>query len=304
MIIAFIGDNGHSKEQAAKELIASFTGLHGAVAIDKLSGEDINLANLKEAISTLPFLSARRLVVVRNLSANKELADNIEDIHKSMADTTDLVIIESHLDSRNKYQTNLRALAEIREFNHLQGEELANWVVEQVKKLGGQITGSLANTLIERIGVNHQLLVNELTKLVLYQSQITLETINLLTVRSPQSSIFAMLDAAFDGKTAKALQLYAEQRALGMEPAAILSMIIWQIHILNIVKAANSMPANEIATQAKLSPFVVRKNQAAAKRITNQKLEQMLDLTIETDKMLKQTSVNADDALQSLIMAF
>jgi hypothetical protein len=30
----------------------------------------------------------------------------------------------------------------------------------------------------------------------------------------------------------------------------------------------------------------------------------LLNLTIETDKMLKQTSANDDDALQALIMAF
>ena len=304
MIVAFIGDNSHAREQAAKEFIDSFAGLHGAIAIDKFAGEDINLAILKEAISTLPFLSARRLVVVRDLGSNKELVENFADINKSVADTTDLIIIESHLDSRNKYQSNLKAVAEIREFIHLQGSELTNWVIEQTKKLGGQISHEVANALISRVGANHQLLVNELTKLVLYQPEITLETISLLTVRSPQSSIFAMLDAAFDGKTAKALQLYAEQRALGMEPAAILAMIIWQLHILNIVKAANAMPANEIASQAKLSPFVVRKNMNVAKQITNQKLEQLLDLTIETDKMLKSTSVNADDALQTLITAF
>lgn len=304
MVIAFIGDNSHSREQAAKEFIASFSGMHGAVAIDKFAGEDINTATLKEAVSTLPFLSARRLVIVRDLGSNKDLAENFESICQSVADSTDLVIVESRLDSRSKYQNILKKEAEVREFAHMQGQELVDWIIEQVKKLGGQIGRNEANILIERVGVNHQLLINELTKLILYKPQITLETIKLLTVRSPQSSIFAMLDAAFDGKTPKALQLYAEQRALGMEPAAILAMIIWQLHILNIVKAAGTMPANDIASKAKISPFVVRKNQSIAKNISNQKLEQLLDLTIKTDKMLKRTSVNADDALQALIMAF
>jgi DNA polymerase-3 subunit delta len=304
MIVAFIGDNGHSKEQAAKEFTASFNDLHGAVAIDKLAGEDINLAALTEAISTLPFLSARRLVVVRDLGANKELADSIVAIAASVADTTDLVIVESHLDSRSKYLDNLKKVAEIREFTHLQGEELVNWVIEQTRKLGGQIDRRLAAALIDRLGVNHQLLASELTKLILYQPQITAETIQQLTARSPQSSVFAMLDAAFNGDVAQALALYREQRALGMEPAAILGMIVWQLHILNIIKAAGAMSPNQIATEAKLSPFVVRKNLNAARRISSQKLTHLLNLTIETDKLLKQTSANDDDALQALIMAF
>lgn len=304
MIVAFIGDNGYAREQAAREFVVSFTNLHGAVAVDKLAGEDIDIAALTEAVSTVPFLSARRLVVVRDLGGNKDLADKIDAICKNVADTTDLVIVESHLDNRSKYLTNLKKLAEIREFTHLQGEELVTWVVEQTQKLNGQITRSLAIALIDRVGVNHQLLINELTKLVLFQPQITLDSISQLTVRSPQSSVFAMLDAAFGGDTAKALKLYSEQRALGMEPIAILGMIVWQLHILNIVKAAGSIPPAEIASEAKLSPFVVRKNLGTARRISSQKLEYLLNLTIETDKMLKQTSANDDDALQALIMAF
>ena len=80
MFIAFVGDNGHSREQAAKEFIANFVDLHGAVAVDRLAGEDINIADLSEAISTSPFLSARRLVVVRDFAANKELSDNLAKI--------------------------------------------------------------------------------------------------------------------------------------------------------------------------------------------------------------------------------
>jgi DNA polymerase-3 subunit delta len=304
MIVAFIGDNGYAREQAAKEFVGSFTNLHGAVAVDKLAGEDIDIAALTEAVSTVPFLSARRLVVVRDLGSNKILADKLDAVCKNVADTTDLIIIESHIDNRSKYLSNLKKLAEVREFIHLQGDELVNWVVEQAQKLKGQITRSLAMALIDRVGVNHQLLINELTKLILFQPQITLDTIKQLTVRSPQSSVFAMLDAAFAGDTAKALKLYSEQRALGMEPIAILGMIVWQLHILNIVKAAGSIPPAQIASEAKLSPFVVRKNLGTARRISGQKLERLLDLTIETDKMLKQTSANDDDALQTLIMAF
>jgi DNA polymerase-3 subunit delta len=304
MIVTFIGDNGHAREQAAKEFTASFVNLHGAVAVDKLAGEDIDMATLTEAVSTVPFLSARRLVVVRDLGSNKDLAENIETICKNVADTTDLIIVESHLDNRSKYLTNLKKVTEVREFTHLQGEELVTWVVEQAQKLKGQIARNVAVALIDRVGVNHQLLMNELAKLILFEPQITPETISQLTVRSPQSSVFAMLDSAFAGDTAKALKLYSEQRALGMEPIAILGMIIWQLHILNIVKSAGSINPNEIASEAKLSPFVVRKNLGTARRISSQKLEHLLDLTIETDKMLKQTSANDDDALQALIMAF
>lgn len=304
MIIAFIGDNSHAREQAAKEFIGSFSGMHGSVAIDKFAGEDIDFATLNEAVSTLPFLSARRLIIVRDLGGNKELATKLENLCKNVADTTDFVLMESQIDNRSKFLSELKKNTEVREFTHLQGEDLVKWVLEQAKKLGGKIDRKVAFALIDRVGVNHQLLASELEKLILYQPEVTLETLQTLTVRSPQSSVFAMLDAAFSGNTALALKLYREQRALGMEPAAILGMIVWQLHILNTVKAAKSMQPNQIASEAKISPFVVRKNLSTANRLSAQKIMQLLDLTIETDKLLKRTSANDDDALQALIMTF
>jgi DNA polymerase-3 subunit delta len=304
VILAFIGDNGHAREQAATEFIAGFVGVHGAMAVDKFAAEELDYATLSDAVATIPFLSPRRLVIIRDLSANKLLAEQLEQIMTVVADTTDLVIIEGHVDGRSKYLSNLRKLTEVREFTTLDGDELIGWVVDITKSLGGEITMSLAGQLVDRVGTNQQLLANELTKLVLYQPQITSDSIIELTAYTPQGSIFAMLDAAFAGNVGTALKLYAEQRTQGMEPQAILGMVTWQLHILTLVKAAGSMPANDIASRAKLSPFVVRKNQTNARRINNHKMIELLEKAVEIDKIIKTTGVNTDDAVQSLIISF
>lgn len=304
MIIAFIGDNGYDKELAAKEYIAGFIGVHGAVAVDKFAGEDLTTSMLSGAITTMPFLSPRRMVVVRDYGSNKELAEKFESIAAMVADTTDLVIIEDHVDGRSKYLSNLKKIAEVREFLHLDGDALTNWVVSHAKQFGGSIGSKEAQHLIDRIGTNQQLIASELTKLILYSPSITNESIDELTALTPQSSIFAMLDAAFSGNAPQALNLYNEQRTQGMEPQAILGMITWQLHTLTIVKAAGSMPANDIASRAKLSPFVVRKNQSNAKRLSDHRVVALLEQAINTDRMMKTTRVNADDAVQALILSF
>ncbi|MFO0881908.1 MAG: DNA polymerase III subunit delta [Candidatus Saccharimonadales bacterium] len=304
MILAFIGDNGHAREQAAREFIDAFIGMHGTVAVDRFSGEELELSTLTDAISSIPFLSERRLVIVRDFSTNKQLTEQFEAISQSVADAVDFVIIEGHVDGRSKYLSTLKKLAEVREFSHLEGDDLVAWVVEQTRNLKGTISRSSAQALIERVGTNQQLLANELAKLVLYNPDITSESIQNLTAYAPQSSIFTMLDAAFAGKVGDALKLYAEQRMQGMEPQAILGMVVWQLHSLAIVKTADSMSAGDIASSAKMSPFVVRKNQTTAKRLSDAKLLQLFEHAIATDTMLKSTSVNADDAVRTLITSF
>lgn len=304
MIVAFVGDNSHAREQAAKEFINDFASVYGAMAIDHLDGETIDKAQFIDAVATLPFLSPRRLVIVRDLSANRGLSDELESVASALADSTDLVIIENRLDQRGRYLNNLKKLTDFREFEHLEGEQLINWIIDQAKVLGGKINFATAQTLVDRVGSNHQLLINELQKLILYQPEISGLTIQLLTSYSPQSSIFAMLDAAFGGDTATALKLYNEQRVQGMEPQAILGMIAWQLHALSVVKAGHGFTPKEIAEKSRLSPFVIRKNQANAQRISEKKLIRLLELAVATDKRIKTSTVSPDDAVQALIMSF
>jgi DNA polymerase-3 subunit delta len=304
MIIAFIGDNAPVREQAAKEFVSGFTNIHGNVAVDRFIGEEVEASALNDALSTMPFLSPRRMVVVRDLSANKTLAEDFEKIAKSIAVTTDFVLIEGHIDNRSRYLKSLMQVADVREFANLDGEALINWVVDFVRSLGGKISQRSAEFLVDRIGTNHQLLSTELKKLVLYDPTVTTETIQLLTAYSPKSSVFAMLDAALAGDVSKALKLYAEQRSQGMEPQAILGMITWQLHILSLVKTAGDMKPSEIAKTTKLNPFVVRKNQSNVNRITLGKLASLLERAINTDRQMKSSPVNPDDAVQTLIMAF
>ena len=304
MILAFIGDNGHAREQAAREFIDGFIGVHGTVAVDKFNGDELDSATLSDAISSIPFLSERRLVVVRDLSVNKQLAEQIDTIAPVVADEVDFIIIEGHVDGRSKYLSSLKNVAEVREFTHLEGDELVGWLVSQAATAGGSLSPKVAAVLIDRVGTNQQLLANELNKLLLFNPNITIDSVTELTAYMPQSSIFAMLDAAFSGRIADALQLYNEQRVQGMEPQAILAMVVWQLHALTLVKAGHNLSVADIASQAKMSPFVVRKNQTNARRLSDHKLVQLLEQAIKTDRLLKTSRVNSDDAIQTLLTAF
>lgn len=303
MIISFIGDNAFAREQAAREFVDGFVGVHGTFAVDRYVATDIEFDTLGGAVSTTPFLSQRRLIIVRDISANKQIAEKFEDILQKTADTSDLVIIEDHVDGRSKYLKVLRQMTDCREFVQLDTSELAAWICVQAKQLGGSINSRDAQYLVERVGNNQQLVEQELEKLILYNSQITKDSIDALTEHAPQSSIFAMLEAAFAGNIKNALSLYQEQRAQGMEPQAILGMIAWQLHILVVVKTGQDKNPAEIASAAKLNPFVVRKSLAVTRRLSFADLADLLQLATNTDFKLKTSKMNADDAVSALLIS-
>jgi DNA polymerase-3 subunit delta len=302
MIIAFIGDNAFAREKAAKEFVDGFIGAHGTNAVDRFIATDIELDTLSGAVTTSPFLSQRRLIIVRDISANKSIAERFEDILQQTADTSDVVVIESRVDGRSKYLQILRKMTDCREFAQLDSNELASWIVEQTKLLGGAISPRDAQYLVERVGSNQQLVSQEIDKLLLYNEQITKDSIDKLTEYAPQSSIFAMLEAAFAGNIKSALSLYQEQRAQGMEPQAILGMIAWQLHILALVKTGQDRDPGEIASAAKLNPFVVRKSLAVTRRLSFTDLSDLLELAANTDFKLKTSKMNADSAVSALLL--
>lgn len=303
MIISFIGDNAYAREKAAKEFIDGFVGVHGAHSVDRFIATDIEPNTLSGAVTTAPFLSQRRLIIVRDVSANKVLAEKFEDILQQTADTSDLVIIEAHVDGRSKYLQILRKMTDCREFAHLDVQELSTWAVEYATNQAGTLSRQDAQYLVERVGTNQQLVGQEIDKLLLYNPQISKTSIDALTEYAPQSSIFAMLEAAFAGDIKNALKLYEEQRAQGMEPQAILGMIAWQLHILVLVKTGQDKDPAEIASAAKLNPFVVRKSLAVTKRMSFADLSDLLELATNTDYKLKTSKMNADSAVSALLLA-
>ncbi len=159
-----------------------------------------------------------------------------------------------------------------------------------------------AGYLIERLGLNQQLLSSELAKLLTYSPKINRTSIDLLTEPTPQSTIFQLLDAAFAGNAKKALKIYQEQRAGKTEPLAIIGMLAWQLHVVALIVSAGQRSDAEIAKEAKLSPFVVRKSRHIARELALSRVTQLISQLLDLDLHIKTTSTDADDALQAYIL--
>lgn len=303
MIYLYYGENTQERDAAVKEILQAFIAVNGDMAVDVIETEDADISTIVDAITTIPFLAPKRLVVIRYLSASKDLSASIDTYLDRVADTTDILFIEARLDARSVYTKTLKKRAtEVKHFESVEGPMLQDWLVHEVEKQGGNISGSTAQLLLDRVGSNQQLLHNEIKKLLLISSTITNELIVEMTHISPHSSVFAMLDAIMQGNVRDASKLYYEQRVQGMEPQAILGMIAWQLHILAIVVAAKDRPVDSIASKAKLNPFVVRKNLTIAKHVSKKQMIALLDAAILSDTRIKTGKSKADQEIHLLLL--
>lgn len=302
MILTLTGPNTYLRKQELRTRVDTFLTEHGDMAIERLDSDESASARLREAVSSLPFLTSRKLVILEEPGKQKAFSEHINDILKDIADTTDVIIHEPKLDKRSTYYKTLKKETEFKEYAELDAPALARWATSYAAEQGGSIGTNDATFLIGRIGANQQLLQHELDKLLTYNPAITRATIELLSEATPASTVFELLDAAFAGKAKRAFELYNEQRALKVEPQAIIAMLAWQLHILAAVKAAGDRTPESIASGAKLNPFVVRKSLALARQLSLGRIRRLIADLLTLDMRLKRSNLDADEALQLYLL--
>jgi DNA polymerase III delta subunit len=79
-------------------------------------------------------------------------------------------------------------------------------------------------------------------------------------------------------------------------------MLDWQLQILAIVKTAGKKSVDEIAKEAKLNPFVVRKSAGIVNNLTLAQLKNLIHELRELDVKLKSTSIDANEALKFFLL--
>ncbi|MEX2006726.1 MAG: DNA polymerase III subunit delta [Candidatus Saccharimonadales bacterium] len=303
VIISLSGTNSFAVKHRLDELTSKFKASHGDFGLERIDGEEVELPAVLEAVSNLPLLSKRKMVVLRSLGANKAAADHIEQIISSTSESCDLIFYEPTVDKRTTYFKVLKDRTQLEEHSEITGAELAKWLVDTAKNAGAELSFADANYLIERVGPNQALLAKELEKLLTYQLKISKDQIDLLTNPNPGSRIFDLLDAAFSRQKQKALKLYDEQRAQKVEPQAILALIAWQLSLLAYVKYGEGRTASEIAQNSGGSPYPITKAQRLAAKITVPQLKNIVSEALEIDKQAKTSPIDLDEALKNYITA-
>ena len=302
MITIILGSNSFAVDQELLTRTKAFAEKHGDLAIERLDGEEASFEQMQASLESAPFLSAKKLVILRRPSANKQFAESFEDVLERVTESTDLLIVETKVDKRSSYYKLLKKQKDLVDCSEVESRDLPAWLVAFARQQGGMLSPTDARYLVDRLGPSQQLLRSEVDKLLLYSSDITRDNIDTMTELTPQSTVFQLVEAVFSGKAKRAIELYEEQRLQKVEPIVIMGMLAWQLHILAIVKAAGNRNSAEIAKDAKLNPYVVQKTQNIASNMTLAEVKKLINEVVLLDSKLKSVTIDADDAIKQLFI--
>lgn len=303
MITTLAGTNLFAINEKLAITKSSYIDKYGDLAYEKLEGDEASADQLIAAITSPPFLVPQKLVVLKKPSAQKSFVEGIEQAIKLVPDNVEVIIVEPKIDKRSVYYKMLKSKTDYSELDELDPAKLSNWIVQYVKKHGGQIAQADARYLIDRTGTDQQLLASELEKLILHKPIIDKLAIETLVEPGLKGTIFELLDAVFAGDYKKLSKLYYSQRAQKVEPQQIIAMLAWQLHVLAIIKVAGDKTSGQIASEAKISPYVVSKSAAIAKNLTLIDVKRLVSKALKLDIKLKTQNVDADEAILAYLFA-
>ncbi|MCA9348091.1 DNA polymerase III subunit delta [Candidatus Saccharibacteria bacterium] len=303
MIVVLTGTNDYLRTKALADLRSDFVDKYGDFDTEKLESENITFDKLLGSVVSIPFMSERKLVVLRGISSLGLSTEQVDKLIEASGQTTDLIIDEPEFDKRSSVYKKLKKQADFREFTKLESYALGKWLIAEVAIRGGSIDLADAQHLLGMIGDNQLMLSNEIDKLLSFDTKISRQSIDRLVEPVASSKIFDLLHAMFDGNKQRALELYNDQRRQNVEPHEIIGMIAWQLHVILLVKYSQLNKISNIASFTKLNPYVVTKTSDLTSNLSEQKIQYLVSRLLNLDYDMKTRSIDVDDAVQNFILA-
>jgi DNA polymerase-3 subunit delta len=292
--------------------------------VTELTGAEVSPKHLAMVCRSAPFLAQRRLVVVRGLLGRAEgrpgarrrstLRDSsgsdewalFQEALTGLPETTDVVLLDGRLGRDNPFLRRLGRLGQVEEFPALRGERLRHWVQERTARKGGRIQPDALVLLCEMVGGNLWAMEGELEKLALRCEgrPAQKEDVAALVAVAREASVFAALDAIFEGRPDVAQRLVQGLLASGWSVQHILALMARQLRHLVLTRdlLARGAPRAEVARQLGItSEFVVRKVVEQARSFSREQLSDLYVRLLETDVAIKSGQVDEDLGLEMLV---
>ncbi len=309
MIQLLYGKNSFQLSKYVDEVIQAFLGDGGSkdeiykVRVD----EEAKPEELLISMQNVSLFATKKLTIVFDISSNSEVAGKLEQLCESADDDSWLCIVDGSLQARSKIVSFVqkRKDAEVKKADALKEYELSQWAVQYASDIAKKsvLRSGEAVHLVQRVGVDQELVAREVEKLVHglgEGEQITKDYIDSLVELTPQGSVFAMLDAMLVSNSERAMEIYAEQIAQGSAPQQIIGMIVWQLTQLAIVVDSARVSNKELTDTYGVSSFAVSKLRPVAQTLTNKDIGIIVKEVMDADYQSR-TTASADDAVEYIV---
>jgi len=300
-VYLLFGEEAFLKEEAAAGIRRAMLGEGEAEAspwnVTALEGGSATLAEILDEARTLPMLSPRRLVVVKEAEKIRE-ADVVplREYLKDPSSTTCLVFIagSGRPDFRRAVFRALQEGAAAVEFPALKGASVSKWIRERVRGRDAEIDPEALALLEAHLGSDLFRIDREISKVLDFLApsrKITAGALGEVLGGAVAGSVFELAENVGAGEDAEAVRLLREILAEGEEPARLLFLIARQIRTLILGKSLvkQGHRGNDLARALGVPPYpsVLEKVQRLISRFPESAGPPSMRRILEADRAIK-----------------
>ena len=303
------GEEAYLRNQYKKRLRDALVMEGDTMNYSYYEGKDVNPRAVIDMAETLPFFADRRVLMIENSGYFKNKCDELADYMSVIPESTCFIFVETEIDKRSRLYKEVKKYGRIVEFGTQKEDTLIKWILGMLKKEEKNVTKETLHNFLTKTGSDMQLIKNELDKLIAYtegRDVITTNDVEHVCVTQTTNKIFDMVNAIAEGNQKLALDLYEDLLSLKEPPMRILFLIARQFNQLYQVKLLQKegRGSSEIAKQAGIVPFAMKKYQAQAKSFTEKELRKAVEDCVDSEEAVKTGMMNDRMSVELLIMKY
>lgn len=292
------GDEEYAIEQAEKRFLGLL--LPAAAALNALTLDAPQAADVIAACETLPFFDERRLVFVRRLSADEggKLAAYVSRVPES----TLLVISERGDAAKGALSAKMRELGRAVEFAAYDETMAAAFAQKRAKELGCALDRLAARKLVDMVGTSLRALESAAAKAAAYAgygNPVTEQHLDACIAPNIEYRIFTMLDRLVAGDKKAGLAALAGLIHSGENALGLAAFLEGRLRQMLVARELTDSGLSDEAAAKKLSgnAYAARMSVKNAKKLTRARLERAVIAFGQVDLLQKQGRMQDRDAV-------
>lgn len=277
--------------------------------LDAFEGGAVSADEVVNSANTMPFMSDRRLVIVRDVDKMDSAAlETLAGYAKDPAPFTCLVLVATKIAKNSKLYKAVAATGVVYEYAAPKRTEYAGEVAKLFREHGKRIPMRAAEALVEAVGRDLRRLDAEVGKVVAYvgaAEEVTIEDVSAVASDSATTSIFELLDAIGGRDVAAALRLLRRILADGESPLGVQAMIVRHVRALVGARALSDrrMSPDSIAPELGMAPWQARNAVRQAANFTPAELAEALCGLAASEEEMKTSPTDAGLVIERWIVS-
>lgn len=313
----FAGAEEYVKRSALSQLEKAMD--FGSYAdMNRVELKDPDAATLIAAAETLPFLTDRRLIIVRDSgmlsgkARDYDEADSAEQLKAYLPEhaATSVIVFytRGEADKRKKLYQCLSKCAALVQFDSLSPQALQKYIAQRCRRDGLNVRTDAVDLLIYSVGSDLTALMSETEKLIAYcdgRTEIGAEDVRAVCFARSEYKVFELAQTILMGRSAQAFAMLRAMLADGEAALMLLALLTRQCRQVYDVSLflKQRLSQQAMAGQLGIPPFAVRQLVPIANRYSLEQLGRMVETCTDLEFKVKSGQLPEEGIMEQAMLA-